>query len=191
MSEEYYQKWETAIDYRMTDIYNSITAPEFLTIEHNKISFVKEITTFLRKQSRKYKNNEVGNKLCIGDVYGIILPLQKHFNGEEEQTFISRITNTYSMNKAISRIKQRNWQYYQEVTITTRQSTPNAAARNYDGCGVGRGLQISGTLQYMCLSCNKFVGFTEDDYWKHQDVVHNNPRVRTVTTMRLMNKFRF
>ena len=194
MSEEekrYYEKWETVIDWRMNDIYNSITAPEFLTIEDNKIRFIEEITKFLRKQSKKYKNNKIGKNLCVGDVYGIIIPLQKHFNNEIEQTFISRITNTYSMDEAISRIKRRNWQYYQEVTVTTRQSTPNSAARNYDGCGVGKGLKISGTLQYICLSCNKFVGFTEDDYWEHQTIVHDNPRVRTITTTKLMNRFRF
>lgn len=194
MSEEekrYYEKWETVIDWRMNDIYNSITAPEFLTIEDNKIRFIKEITKFLRKQSKKYKNNKIGKNLCVGDVYGIIIPLQKHFNNEVVQTFISRITNTYSMDEAISRIKRRNWQYYQEVTVTTRQSTPNSAARNYDGCGVGKGLKISGTLQYICLSCNKFVGFTEDEYWEHQAIVHDNPRVRTITTTKLMNRFRF
>lgn len=191
MTEKYYEKWETVIDYRMNDIYKSITAPKFLTVEENKITFIEDITKFLRKQSKKYKDNEIGKKLCVGDIYGIILPLQKHFSGEVEQTFISRITNKYSMQEAIERIKKRNWQYYQEVTITTKQSTPNFAARNYDGCGVGKGLKISGTLQYFCLSCNKFVGFTEEDYWKHQEVVHNNPQVMTVTTTKLMNRMKF
>lgn len=191
MSEEYYQTWTTMIDYRMNDIYKMISSPPFLAEESNKIRFIIEITTFLREESRKYKDNDIEKKICIADIYGLIIPLEKHFTGVVEQTFISRITDTYSMNEAIKRIKKKNWQYYQEVTVTTVQSTPNSAARNYDGCGVGRGLKIAGTLQYICLSCNKFVGFTEEDYWKHQDAVHNNPRVRTITTKKLMNKFKF
>lgn len=189
MSEEYYKTWERMIDYRMTDIYKMISAPEFL--HNNKITFIEDITKFLYKEIRKYKDNDIEKKICIGDIYGLILPLQKHFTGEVEQTFISSIIDRDSMHNAIQRIKKKDWQYYEEVTITTRQSTPNAVAINYDGCGVGRGLKISGTLQYICLSCNKFVGFTEEDYWKHQDTVHNNPRVRTITTTKLRNKIKF
>ena len=186
-----YKTWKTMIDWRMTDIYQTITAPPFLTVEQNKITFIQNITMFLYEQASKYKNTKVEKKLCVGNIYGLIIPLEKHFKGIEEQTFISQITGKYSMNEAIERIKKQNWQYYQEITITTRQSTPNAAARNYDGCGVGKGLKISGTLQYICLSCQKFVGFTEEDYWKHQDSIHDNPRVRTITTKKLMNRFKF
>lgn len=191
MSDAYYKIWERMIDFRMTDIYKSIRAPEFLVDEENRITFIEDITLYLREQVRKYKQNDVGKQLCIGAIYGLIIPLEKHFNGQEEQTFIKRISDKESMNQAIERIKSKNWQYYQMVTVKTTQSTPNAAARNYSGCSVGKGLKIAGTLQYVCLTCNKFVGFTEEEYWKHQNTIHDNPRVRTITFKKIMNKFRF
>ena len=174
--------WKRIIYNNINDIYELIDAPSFLVEEKNRIRFTSTIENFLVQKMQTFKNNECGETMRIGFIYGVLLPLKKHFDGVEEQTFISNIEDNYTLSRALTRIKQLNWQYYEEVTTTTLQSTPNSVARNYDGCGVGRGLKIAGTFQYYCFTCEKFVGFTEDAYWKHQDIVHNNPRIRTTTT---------
>jgi hypothetical protein len=60
--------------------------------------------------------------------------------------------------------------------------------KNIDGPGVGRGLKMAGSIKYVCQRCKENVGFTEDEYWKHQEAVHNNPRTRIFTIKERRNK---
>lgn len=179
------ETWKRIVYIRMNTIYESITAPPFLMIEDNRRYFVTEIENFL---VQNMPNSDDHRMLFV---YGIILPLEKHFMKIEDQPFISNITDRDSLVSAIENIKIGNFETYITKKILTKQTIPISSAHNYDGVGVGRGLKIPGTLQYWCATCKKYVGFTAAAYWNHQESVHNNPRVRVLERRVRVGKFKF
>ena len=180
--------WKRIVFKRMNSIYQSIQTPAFLEEEANRIKFISAIENYILNQI-KGPVQAFNRRTML--VYGILLPLERHFNKEEEQTFITKIDDISSMNYAISRIKNRDYQRYINKRIETAQCIPISAIRNYDGVGVGRGLKIPGTIQYWCSSCKKYVGFTPESYWEHQEKVHDNPRVSVLETKVRVNQFKF
>ena len=169
--------WKSIVYNRINGIYSLIGTPGFLTDEISRRTFTSAIVNYITTQiTDRYKTFE--HRACF--VYGTLLPLEKHFKGIEEQSFISNIINSATMNAAINRIKQQDWQCYTTEIIRTTQNTPSSAARNNDGMSVGRGLKTTGTMKYWCERCQNEVGYTETAYWSHQEKEHNNPRIKLV-----------
>lgn len=180
--------WKTIVYKRVTNIYNSITNPPFLEEEKNRIAFTSEIENYIIQEIKTNKLTFDQRRIFI---YNILLPLQSHFDGKEEQTFITEIKDNVTMKEAIKRILRADYQWYSEKIIKTTQCIPTSAMHNYSGNSVGRGLRMPGTIQYWCLTCKKYVGFSPDAYWSHQENIHNNPRIRVTKIVKRMNKFKF
>jgi hypothetical protein len=166
-------KWESIVGTRVQGILDMIKAPTYLIV--HKLDFMHAIWAELIKLIQKYGKNRM---LLVAYIYGILLPLKRHFSGKEPQTFINRINSKERMEAAIERIVNRQWEKDVRTQGKLRQSIPMCAMKNYNGNAVGKGLRIPGTIRYWCMTCKKFVGFTEEDYWKHQESVHNNSEVR-------------
>jgi hypothetical protein len=165
--------WEEIIKRRIHEIRPLIIQPKYL-VENSK-HFTGTIETYLINQLPMYDSFERRAEM----VYSIIVPLDKHFKGEEEQTFISNIDDRTYKN-ALNRIEIGHWEIYKTKQIRMVQSIPSTALRNNNGMAVGRGLRTTGTIKYWCDRCNMDVGFTPEAYWDHQEQVHNNSRVRIV-----------
>lgn len=180
--------WKRIVFKRMNSLYQNIQTPAFLETEANRIKFISAIENYILNQI-KGPVQAFNRRTML--IYGILLPLERHFNKEEEQTFITKIDDMASMNYALSRIKNRDYQRYRTEKRQTTQCIPISAIRNYDGVGVGKGLKIPGTIQYWCTRCKKYVGFTPEAYWDHQKRVHDNPRVKAYEMTIRENQFKF
>ena len=178
------RKWEWIVGKRVQSIYDMIKAPTYLMV--HRMKFMHAIWAHLIKLVHKYRKNRM---LLVGYLYGILLPLERHFSGKEIQTFISRINSKERMDTAIERIVNRQWEKDVRTQGKLRQSIPIGAMKNYNGVGVGKGLKIPGTIRYWCMTCKTFVGFTPEDYWSHQEKVHGNSEVREWDY--IVRKFKF
>jgi len=161
-------------------LYELILQPKFL--EEHREEFTTEIENHLLRKTMD-KNFKLEN------IYYTLIPLFKHFDGVEEQTFISDIKDRCSFQYALKRIKENNFQWYRPETISIRQSIPSEALVNSDGMSVGRGLKTSGNVVFRCLTCG-IISNTEEEYWKHQEI-HGNYKVRTFERKVLVNKYKF
>ena len=167
------RKWESIVGTRVQGILDMIKAPTYLIV--HKLDFMHAIWSALIKYVYKFHRSRM---VVQSYVYKVLLPLENHFKGEEIQTFINQINSEERMEAAIKRILDVRWEKDIRKKGKLRQSIPMGAMKNYDGNAVGKGLRIAGTIQYWCQRCKKFVGFTPEDYWKHQEIVHNNSEVR-------------
>ena len=163
---------------RMNKLYGMIVRPPYL--EARRTDFITVI------------ENHLLNMLKTKDLYRIyytILPLEKHFKGVEEQTFISAIKDEKTYRKALVRIKCEDFQWYRPKNITVTQSIPVEALVNRDGMAVGRGLKTAGNVVFRCLKCGE-ISSTAELYWKHQET-HGNLRVRKIQRIERVNPFKF
>ena len=167
------RKWESIVGTRVQGILDMIKAPTYLIV--HKLDFMHAIWSGIIKYVYKLHTSRV---VLQSYVYSVLIPLERHFKGEEIQTFINRINSKERMEAAVNRILDIRWERDIREKGKLKQCIPIGAMKNYDGCGVGKGLKIPGTIRYWCMTCKKFVGFTEEDYWKHQESVHNNSEVR-------------
>ena len=178
------RKWESIVGTRVQGILDMIQAPTYLVV--HKLDFMHAIWSALIKYVYKFHRSRI---VVQSYVYSVLLPLERHFKGEEIQTFINGINSKDRMEAAIKRILDVRWEKDIREKGRIHQSIPQGAMKNYDGNSVGRGLRIAGTIQYWCQQCKKFVGFTPDDYWKHQESVHNNSEV--IEWDHIVRKYKF
>jgi len=163
---------------RMNKLYGMILGPPYLEIR--KKEFITSIENHLLTM---LKTKELYR------IYYTILPLEKHFQGKEEQTFISGINNISTYNEALSRIKSEDFQWYRPENTRLVQSIPSEALVNRGGMAVGRGLKTTGNVVFRCLKCGEITSTTEL-YWNHQER-HGNLRVRIIKRDVRVNTFKF
>lgn len=162
---------------RINKLYEKILTPPYL--EKRRVDFTTKIENHLL--------NMIKTK-PLYRIYYTLLPLEKHFNAVEEQTFISSIKDEHSYQVALRRILAEDFQWYRPENVRIVQSIPSEALVNRNGMSVGRGLKTSGNVVFRCLKCG-VLSSTPALYWKHQES-HQNYRVRVIKKKILVNKYK-
>ena len=129
------RKWESIVGTRVQGILDMIKTPTYLII--HKLDFMHAIWSTLIKYVYKFHTSRM---LVQRYVYNVIIPLERHFKGEEIQNFINRINSKERMEAAINRILDMRWEKDIRKKGKLKQSIPIGVMKNYDGCGVGKGL---------------------------------------------------